>query len=263
MNILFGGISLSKYQVQNTIIDGWSKGSKFAEVAGNLLNQALGVDTWYNSLTIFIIDQQLGTIFQLPVNPADIRMKWTRKTETVNILNLGEIDFTTGDKLQEISFSSFFPHEYVPTYCMMPDLPTPESANAVMNGWKSRFNDPTKGLADPLHLILTGAQDINMNVILTSYSSEERGGEPGDIYYDVTFREWKSIAVRTESEEKQSTRVSIKERPKLVKISTPADEFGTEESLWKLAKQHYGNGKSWGDILEANAGNIARTVILP
>lgn len=58
---------------------------------------------------------------------------------------------------------------------MYPELPTPESANAVMNNWKSRFNDPIKGLADPLHLIITGSQDINMNVLLTSYASQEKG----------------------------------------------------------------------------------------
>lgn len=255
---------LNKGKTATTVLDGLQKGSKFAEVAGNLLNQALGIETWVNPVTFFIIDQVTGTILRLPVNPQEIKMQWQRKIQTVNILNLGEIDFTTGDKLQEISFSSFFPSEYVLTYCMYPDLPTPESANAVMNNWKSRFNDPIKGLADPLHLIITGAQDINMNVLLTRYASEERGGEPGDIYFDVTFREWKNIAVRTLSEEQQSKRVSIKERPKLVKIKTDDDDiFGTEESLWKIAKQHYGNGESWSKIAEANVGKIAKQVILP
>ena len=254
---------LNKGTTATTILDGLQKGSKFAEVAGNLLNQALVGNTWVNPVTIFIIDQVTSTIFQLPVNPLEIKMQWQRKTQTINILNLGEIDFTTGDKLQEISFSSFFPSEYVPSYCMYPELPTPESANAVMSNWKSRFDDPIKGLADPLHLIISGAQDINMNVLLTSYASQEKGGEPGDIYFDVTFREWKNIAVRTESEEQQSKRVSIKERPKLVKIKTDDDLFGTEESLWKIAKQHYGNGESWSKIAEANVGKIAKQVILP
>ena len=126
---------LNKGATATTILDGLQKGSKFAEVAGNLLNQALGAETWINPVTFFIIDQVTSTILQLPVNPQEIKMQWQRKIQTVNILNLGEIDFTTGDKLQEISFSSFFPKEYVPTYCMYPDLPTPESANAVINNW--------------------------------------------------------------------------------------------------------------------------------
>ena len=111
--------------------------------------------------------------------------------------------------------------------------------------------------------IKTDGRRVGKDVDYLPNASQEKGGEPGDIYFDVTFREWKNIAVRTESEEQQSKRVAIKERPKLVKINTDDDLFGTEESLWKIAKQHYGNGESWTKILEANAGQITKQVILP
>lgn len=267
MIVLFGGVWISSYQAKNTLLDSLIKGDNIGQIANKLLNKALGLDTFVNPISCFIFDQMTHTTLQLPVNPQAIRVRWQRKMETVNILNIGEVDFTTGDKLEEINISSFFPQEYVPTYCVTSDLPTPESANAVMNSWKSRFNDPVKGLPDPLHLVITGAQQINMNVILTSYSSEEHGGEPGDIYFSATFREWKSIAVRKQSEEKEPKRITIKERPKIVKISTPPEDiFGTQENLWKLAKQHYGQGKSWSQILDANAGNIGTgiaKVVLP
>lgn len=248
-------------------MSGLAKGSSIENIAGGLLNQALGIDDIaVNSVNFFIADQQTGTNLQLPVNPEKIKMKWDRKIETVNILNIGEIDFTTGDKLQEISFSSFFPAEYVPTYCVTADLPTPSSAHSVMSAWKSRFANPIKGLADPIQLIITGAQDINMNCIMSSYSSDEHGGEPGDVYYNVSFREWRTIAVRKESEEKTSNRINLKPRPRLVKVPiVPASEgiFGTQESIWKIAKQHYGDGASWGKIIDANPIGIVKEVILP
>ena len=260
---MFGGIGISTYQAKNALMAGLSKGSSLENIAGGLLNQALGIDTAINTVNFFIADQQTGTNLQLPVNPEKIKMKWDRKIETVNILNIGEIDFTTGDKLKEISFSSFFPAEYVPTYCITADIPTPSSAHSVMSAWKSRFAYPIKGLADPIQLIITGAQDINMNCIMSSYSSDEHGGEPGDVYYSVSFREWKTIAIRKESEEKAASRINLKPRPRLVKMPATGGPFGSQEALWRLAKQHYGDGASWGKIINANPAGIIREVVLP
>ena len=262
---MFGGIGISTYQAKTALLDGLSKGSSLEKIAGGLLNEALGIDTMVNTVCCFLSDQQTGTDLQLPVNPEKITVKWGRKMETVNILNLGELDFTTGDKLKEVSFSSFFPAEYVPTFCTTSNMVTPDSANAVMNAWQSRFNDPVKGLKDPIQLIITGAQDINMNAIVTSYESNEHGGEPGDIYYSVTLREWREIAVRKESEEKTASRVNLKVRPRLVKVPASTGIFGGQEGLWKIAKQHYGDGESWGSIATANlkSGLSSGTVRLP
>ena len=229
---MFGGIGISSYTARNALWNGISNGQSLGQIAGGLLNEALGLDTFINKVNCFIIDQQTGIEMQLPVNPEKIKLRWGRKTETVNILNLGEVDFTTGDKLTEVSFESFFPAQYVPTYCVTAMPPSPDSANAVMNAWKSRFQEPVKNLKDPIQLIITGAQDINMLCLLSSYESDEHGGEPGDIYYTATFREW----------------------PTLVKMpATVAGIFGTQEGLWKLAKQHYGDGESWSRIAIKNA----------
>ncbi len=259
---MFGGIGITSYRAKNALIDGLSKGQGLAKIAGGLLNEALGISNFVNTVTCYIIDAQTGIEMQLPVNPEKITVKWGRKTETVSILNLGEVDFTTGDKLTEVSFESFFPQEYVPTYCVTATPPTPTSANAVMNAWKSRFQEPVKGLKEPVQLIITGAQDINMNVLLTNYESYERGGEPGDIYYSATFREWREIYVRKESEESPKARPNLKPRPRLVKMPTVAGGiFGTQEGLWKIAKQHFGNGESWGQIARKNAAGAVKGML--
>lgn len=245
---MFGGVGISTNQAAQALLDGLAKRESLSAIAGVLLNEALTGGNFVNTVLCYIIDEQTGIELQLPVNPEKITLKWSRKIETVNILNLGEIDFTTGDKLMGLSFSSFFPATYVPAYSTTANIPTPSSANAVMNAWKSRFNEPKKGLKDPIRLIITGAQEINMLVIMSEYESNEHGGEPGDIYYDVSFREWKEIFIRTESEEKPASRSSMKKRPKLVKLPTGLDAFSSPEALWKLAKQYYGSGESWTKI---------------
>ena len=251
---MFGGIGVTTYRAKHALLEGLSKGEGLGKIAGGLLNEALGIDTFVNAVSCYIMDEQTGIEFQLPVNPEKIQVKWGRKTETVNILNLGEVDFTTGDKLKEISFSSFFPSEYVPTYCTTASLPTPTSADAVMNAWQSRFQEPEKGLKDPIQLIITGAQDINIYALLTSYESEEKGGEPGDIYYNVAFREWREIAVRTESEDKEQQRPNVKPRPMLVKapVALGGGIFGDREGMWKTAKQYLGDGEKLDRIQKKN-----------
>ena len=256
---MFGGIGLSNYRVKDAFTTGVLNGQGLASIAGGLLNEALGLSTFVNTVNCYVIDQQTGIELQLPVNPEKIKVRWGRKTETVNILNLGEVDFTTGDKLTEVSFESFFPAQYVPTYCVMATPPTPDSANAVMNAWKSRFQEPKKGLKDPIQLIITGAQDINMLCLLSSYESDEHGGEPGDIYYKATFREWREINVRKESEEKQDPRVNMKPRPTLVKMPMGVGGiFGRDEALWKIAKGNLGSGAKWKTLAGSVVGGAVR-----
>lgn len=252
---------ISRSSVESSVLDGLSEGKSLGQIAQGIIGGALGFGG-SNDVTCYIMDPQLGIELQLPVNPQKITLSWGRKTETVSILNLGDVDFTTGDKLTEVSFDSFFPHEYVPAYCTTATPPTPTSANAVMCAWKSRFASSLKGLKDPIHLVITGAQDININCLLTSYESHENGGEPGDIYYSATFKEWREIYVRKSSESKQN-RVNLKPPPKLVKMPTPVsgNPFASQEGLWQIAKRHYGNGESWPNIAQNNAGNIAAGVL--
>ncbi|NPV30687.1 MAG: terminase, partial [Firmicutes bacterium] len=94
----------------------------------------------------FLIDPA-GSTLHLPVNPSEVTIRREKQIETVNIINLGEVDFTTGEKLKEISFSSFFPAEYDPSYCRYSDLPDPQEAMNLLTKWTQGEN--------PVRLIIT------------------------------------------------------------------------------------------------------------
>lgn len=170
--------------------------------------------------------------------------------ETVNILSLGEVDFTTGEKLKEISFSSFFPAEYDPSYCRYPDLPDPQQAMNQLTAWTA-----AKG---PVRLIITGTI-INVLVLVTAFPTYFRGGEPGDVYYDLTLRTWREIKVRTAAEAvapaaspgvaQQRSRPDLKPVPKIYVVK-PGD------SLWKIAKLQLGDGRKYKAIYDANKAVI-------
>lgn len=235
------------------------QGNLFKQVAGDLAKQALGIQSaaaYENQTQIYFTDPETQESLQMPVLPQEITIKWERQTETVNILNLGEVNFTTGKKLQEISFSSFFPVEYTPTYCRYADIPDPAAAYMTLDGWCAARN--TDYIPDkPVRLMIVGTSlNINMMVLISNLEVKDRGGEPGDIYYSLSCREWREIKVRTETEQRaKNNRPNPKPKPKTVQQKLkPGAQL--RETLYKLAKQHYGNGQSWSKILNTNKDKL-------
>lgn len=55
----------------------------------------------------FILKDGAGNEFKFPVNPEEVSISRQKGFETVNILSHGEYDFAQGEKVKEISFSSF------------------------------------------------------------------------------------------------------------------------------------------------------------
>lgn len=49
------------------------------------------------------------TQFQFPVKPEELTISRSKGYETINMLEHGEFDFAQGEKVKEITFSSFFP----------------------------------------------------------------------------------------------------------------------------------------------------------
>jgi len=200
-------------------------------------------------MDFYLIDPA-GPTLHLPVNPGEVTIRREKMIETVNILNLGEVDFTTGEKLKEISFSSFFPAEYDPSYCRYPDLPDPHEAMNQLTAWTAARS--------PVRLIITGTE-INVLVFVTAHTSYFRGGEPGDVYFDLTCRTWREVKVRTAAEvavlavspgvAQQRSRPDVKPVPK-VYVVKPGD------SLWKIAKMELGSGAKWSQLYAANKSVI-------
>jgi nucleoid-associated protein YgaU len=201
-------------------------------------------------MDFYLIDPA-GPQLHLPVNPGEVTIRREKMIETVNILNLGEVDFPTGEKLKEISFSSFFPRDYDPSYCNYADLPDPQEAMNLLTAW-------TAG-KKPVRLIITETI-INTLVLVTAHASTFKGGEPGDVYYDLTCRTWREVKVRTSAEAatlmaaavgtaQQRPRPDTKPVPK-VYVVRPGD------TLWKIAKLQLGSGSKYSVIYQANKAVI-------
>lgn len=196
-------------------------------------------------MDLFLIDDTAGTELHFPVNPGEVAIRREKMYETVNIISLGEADFRSGEKIKEISFSSFFPARYDPSYCRYPDLPVPDKAMRQLIDW-------TNG-GTPVRFMITGSE-INELVLVSSHTCTFKGGEPGDIYFDLTCRTWRDIKVKSEpgsgsGASATRSRADMKPVPKVYTVK-PGD------SLWAIAKLKLGSGSRWREIYDLNTKTI-------
>jgi nucleoid-associated protein YgaU len=191
-------------------------------------------------MDIYLIDQNGGQL-HLPVNPPTITLDGQKAFDTVNIINVGEVDFVTGDKRSTIEFSSFFPMEY-DTFCRYVDIPNPQEAlNQLIN---------MRIAGKPVRLIITDTI-INTLVLLTGTPYSHTGEQDGDILYTLQMRTYKEVKVRTKADLQQSAsaRPDNKATPKTYTVKSGDTLFG-------IAKMLLGDSSRYTDIYNMNKTTI-------
>lgn len=204
-------------------------------------------------MDFFLIDPA-GPKLHLPVNPGEVTIRREKLCDTVIIINLGEVEFPRGEKVKQITFSSFFPKEYDPSYCRYPEIPSPQQAMNLLTAWMMSKK--------PVRLLITRTI-INVLVLVSVHTSAFKGGEPGDVYFELTCHTWREVKVRSAAEISAASK-GAELRPDTRPIPTiyivkPGD------TLWAIAKLNYSSGIRWSDIYEANKGVIGPSpdLILP
>lgn len=186
-----------------------------------------------------------GKELRLPVNPSEIRFQFEKQRETVNIINIGEVDFTSGQRIQEISFSSFFPKEYDPSYCRFPSIPNPMQAMQTLTDW-TVSGQPVSFIAGDIY---------NGQVLVSARNIVIKGGEPGDVYYDLSLRSWREIKVR-KAGDVQNSNTAAASRPskKPPQIYTVKDG----DTLESVAKIQLGERSRADEIYNLNKDVIGQ-----
>lgn len=152
-----------------------------------------------------------STTFEFPVNPEEVSISRSKGYETINMLEHGEFDFAIGEKVKEITFSSFFPKEHNRSFCQTTTVPDPRVAMNVLN----TFLVSKK----PLRFIISNT-GVNVPVYLVTLNTTFRGGEPGDIYFDLTLRTWRDSKVEKlgagRASKSSSSRTDLKKTAKRI-----------------------------------------------
>ncbi len=141
-------------------------------------------------MDIYLIDESKNYTYHFVVNPLNnLSLVTNRRFKTVDIMNFGEVDiFKPGENIKEISFDTLFPVEYDSSYCRELINLTPNDTVSLIEYWQQQ--------EAPVRLIVT---DININELVTisKFSHEVRGGEVGDIYASLTFRNHREMTIST------------------------------------------------------------------
>lgn len=195
-----------------------------------------------------------GTSMRFPILPAEYKVQGSREIETVNINAIGESDLSGMRGLRTVSFSSFFPKRYNPSYCEFRGIKNPQryvkQIEQMMNG----------GI---VKLIITGTA-INFPCRISSFEWGEDDGT-GDIRFSITLKEHRKIAISQSSvvaesqvttqttSEDTSTKDTAKREDTREKPKTYTVKRG--DCLSSIARKLTGSS-NWHALYEQNKGII-------
>lgn len=181
----------------------------------------------------------------IPVPPSEMRVQTGKGIETVQTLNKGEVDFPLGAKLWTVSFESFFPLYYDPTFCVTTDLLSPLEYINQFCEWAE--NDKI------IRFIVSNL--INDLFYVQDFEYRLQGGNEGDIFYSITLRKYREVKVSKRTVQISSSttqeRPPSREKPRYHIVQKG-------DTLSEIAQKYYGNSNTWRTIY-----NINRKIIGP
>ena len=187
-----------------------------------------------------------GSRMRIPVNPEEIEESNPSNNKDYDVIGIGQVAVQRKPALKEVSWEGFFPADlsapYVNTGASAPQSYTSAIRAAMENKQKCR-------------LIITRSRlhNTNMRCIVSDFKTTDKGGEPEDIYYSITLREYKDYGPRAISFLGNGTAQATTEteRP----VDTPVLRVGATVIA---------NGRYWYDSYGAKpygtANNLQTTV---
>lgn len=136
-----------------------------------------------------------GEVVRLPHNPEKLPETRSASNGEYNVLGLGPVMVPRTPNLKELTVSGYFPGTLSSSLTSLLTYRPPEY---YINFFTSAMNDREPILYTPVRINELGIpfslSDPGYYVLVTDFKTEERGGETGDFYYDLTLKEWRDYA---------------------------------------------------------------------
>ena len=136
-----------------------------------------------------------GEVVRLPHNPEKLPETRSASNGEYNVLGLGPVMVPRTPNLRELTISGYFPGALSSSLTSLLTYHPPEY---FINFFTSAMNAREPILYTPVRINELGIpfslSDPGYYVLVTDFKTEERGGETGDFYYDLTLKEWRDYA---------------------------------------------------------------------
>lgn len=194
-----------------------------------------------------------GKKYKLPVNPEQIKKTQKLNVEKYQVLRSVQVSIPTYAELWSYEFSDCeLPHRDI--HYMEP------GSNANPDKYIRAITKAQKNKL-PIQLIYSNGEtdDESVKVLIDSCSIAEKAGEEGDKYLSLSFLQYKApnkkyMAVVTPTATVAQPQVQQPANPAVEQGKTYTVQKG--DTLWKIAKQFYGNGALNTKIVSANSDKI-------
>lgn len=151
-----------------------------------------------------------GLVLRLPHNPEKLPVSKSGDNGEYNVLGIGPITIPRIPKQQEITISDYFPGR-PDAYTVTPSgFLEPET---YIQFFQSAMDDKAIITYTPVRYYEDGTPfftaDEGFQCIVVSFEYEERGGETGDFYYDLTIREYRDYSPQTVTTTQESNGTTV------------------------------------------------------
>lgn len=193
-----------------------------------------------------------GKKYKLPVNPEEIKKTQKLSIEKYQVLKSGQVSVPKFPELWTYEFSCELPHQEV--HYM-------ESGSRADPDRYIRAITKAQRKKKPVQLIYSNGEtdDESVKVLIESCTITEKAGEEGDKYLSLSFVQYKTPSKKYVAVVTPAGTVA---QPQTPQPANPAVEQGKTytvqkgDTLWKIAKQFYGNGSRYPKIVSANSDKI-------
>ena len=147
-----------------------------------------------------------NVVIRLPVNPEKLPVERDNENDDYNVLGIGPIMVPRTPSLRVVTISSYFPGRVFSGVLTSGRFEPPEF---YINFFESAMQDKVPIIYTVSRFYEDGTPfmtgDTGMTVLVTQFNTEERGGETGDFYYDLTITEYKDYTPQTFQIQQPST----------------------------------------------------------
>lgn len=197
-----------------------------------------------------------GDTIEFPVNPKEYTISYPADHKTYDILDIGEIIVPRLPSLMEVSWDSYFPgnsddpliygHDWMEPGDYVEAIKDAMDNQEICDLVISRYNAGGSRM-----------YDTNISAVIADFETTEKGGEAGDVYYKIKFKEYRNYAPIKIPLENNNNTDSSSTSDNSQRAESPALELRVGAAV--IANGTY-YSSSYGDKPTGTANNLSTVV---